>query len=360
MSSDTAALERINNVREYMTALLNVVELQAIDTTGIIADIEGNRIGSERYDYSPTFGTNVYYDSNILYPILTKDPIELDIVDGVYFCHPDHLGSATWITDSAGAPIEYIHYMPYGELWTDQQASAYVERYRFTGKERDSESGYDYFGARHYSSTFPMWLTVDPLSDSYPDISPYAYCSWNPVKYVDPDGKEKHNMMDPYSKDINQMILYEAGQKLVDKSNHIFFISHGSNNEMYPYAEMPMRAENFVSYLSENSNLWKTSADKSSVIIVLIACETAKGQNPIAKQISELLPETPIIAPTEEVKAGIFEGNPQIFGVAKKEAENLLEMLNPTYSGGWNAYKGGEIIGNSKNGNINYIYKDTF
>ena len=177
---------------------------------------------------------------------------------------------------------------------------------------------------------------------------------------MDPDGKEKHNMMDPYSKDINQMILYEAGQKLVDKSNHIFFISHGSNNEMYPYAEMPMRAENFVSYLSENSNLWKTSADKSSVIIVLIACETAKGQNPIAKQISELLPETPIIAPTEEVKAGIFEGNPQIFGVAKKEAENLLEMLNPTYSGRWNAYKGGEIIGNSENGNINYIYKDTF
>ena len=225
---------------------------------------------------------------------------------------------------------------------------------------RDSESGYDYFGARYYSSTLPMWLSVDPLSDSYPDTSPYVYCGNNPIKFVDPDGKEKHNMMYPYSKDINQMILYEAGQKLVDKSNHIFFISHGSNNEMYPYAEMPMRAENFVSYLSENSNLWKTSADKSSAIIVLIACETAKGQNPIAKQISELLPETPIIAPTEEVKAGIFEGNPQIFGVAKKEAENLLEMLNPTYSGRWNAYKGGEIIGNSENGNINYIYKDTF
>ena len=87
---------------------------------------------------------------------------------------------------------------------------------------RDSESGYDYFGARYYSSTLPMWLSVDPLSDSYPDTSPYVYCGNNPIKFVDPDGKEKHNMMDPYSKDINQMILYEAGQKLVDKSNHIF------------------------------------------------------------------------------------------------------------------------------------------
>lgn len=33
------------------------------------------------------------------------------------------------------------------------------------------------------------WLSVDPLSDSYPDISPYAYCGWNPVNAVDPDGK---------------------------------------------------------------------------------------------------------------------------------------------------------------------------
>ena len=55
---------------------------------------------------------------------------------------------------------------------------------------RDSESGYDYFGARYYSSTLPMWLSVDPLSDKYPELSPYTYCNWNPIKYVDPDGKK--------------------------------------------------------------------------------------------------------------------------------------------------------------------------
>lgn len=37
-----------------------------------------------------------------------------------------------------------------------------------------------------------MWLSVDPLADKYPSISPYAYCAWNPVKLVDPDGKEIH------------------------------------------------------------------------------------------------------------------------------------------------------------------------
>ena len=35
-----------------------------------------------------------------------------------------------------------------------------------------------------------MWLSVDPMADKYPSISPYAYCAWNPVKLVDPDGME--------------------------------------------------------------------------------------------------------------------------------------------------------------------------
>ena len=35
-----------------------------------------------------------------------------------------------------------------------------------------------------------MWLSVDPMADKYPNISPYAYCTWNPVKLVDPDGRD--------------------------------------------------------------------------------------------------------------------------------------------------------------------------
>lgn len=41
-----------------------------------------------------------------------------------------------------------------------------------------------------------MWLSVDPLADKYPSISPYAYCVWNPVKLVDPDGKEFADFFD--------------------------------------------------------------------------------------------------------------------------------------------------------------------
>ena len=62
-------------------------------------------------------------------------------------------------------------------------------RFTSTGKEKDSESGYHYFSARYYDSeSLTGWLSVDPMADKYPSISPYAYCSWNPVKLVDPDG----------------------------------------------------------------------------------------------------------------------------------------------------------------------------
>ena len=71
----------------------------------------------------------------------------------------------------------------------NQRVTDYDERYKFTGKERDWETGYDFFGARSYASVLSIWLSPDPLSDKYPEISPYAYCGWNPVKYIDPDGR---------------------------------------------------------------------------------------------------------------------------------------------------------------------------
>ncbi len=60
-----------------------------------------------------------------------------------------------------------------------------------TGKERDEETGYSYFGARYMDhALLTGWLSVDPMADKYPSLSPYNYCAWNPIRLVDPDGRE--------------------------------------------------------------------------------------------------------------------------------------------------------------------------
>ena len=80
--------------------------------------------------------------------------------------------------------------MPYGELLVYQTLTDYNERFKFTGKERDEETGYGYFGARNYTSAASIWLSPDPLLNKYPEISPYAYCYWNPMRYVDKDRRD--------------------------------------------------------------------------------------------------------------------------------------------------------------------------
>jgi RHS repeat-associated protein len=66
--------------------------------------------------------------------------------------------------------------------------TAFDTRFKFTGKEKDEETGYSYFGARYYDSDLSVWLSVDPMSDKRLSTSPFAYCQNNPIVLVDPTG----------------------------------------------------------------------------------------------------------------------------------------------------------------------------
>ena len=127
----------------------------------------------------------------------------------VYFYHSDHLGSASWITNGNGTPIQHLQYMPYGEPFVNERISSYNERFTFTGKERDSETGYSYFGARFYDSDLMTgWLSIDPMADKFPNISPYNYCNWNPVIIKDPNGEKGVKVVDTKSKTITVKATY--------------------------------------------------------------------------------------------------------------------------------------------------------
>jgi RHS repeat-associated protein len=80
------------------------------------------------------------------------------------------------------------HINPFGELWINQRNSEFNSPYKFSAKELDSESGYNYFGARYYDSELSNWLSVDPMADKRSWVSPYSYVQNSPVMRVDPSG----------------------------------------------------------------------------------------------------------------------------------------------------------------------------
>ena len=139
-----------------------------------------------------------------------------DSVPENYFYHPDHLGSASWITDSAGRPVQHLQYLPWGESFVDQRSSTFDgARFTFSAKEKDAETGYSVtslrsvsssslsqcqtslawlslirrFGSRYYSSDLSIWLSVDPQALKYPHQSNYVYCGNNPIVPVFRGGK---------------------------------------------------------------------------------------------------------------------------------------------------------------------------
>jgi RHS repeat-associated protein len=138
-----------------------------------------------------------------------------------------------------------MHYLPYGEEWIDQQSTSWNAPYTFTGKIKDAETGYNYFGARYYDSQLSVWLSVDPLSDKYPSLSPYTYCANNPVMMVDPDGRAIINYY---------TAVVSFYQSRLNALNHkLFYYSGDKNSE--EYKEIVSNRNTHKAYFDEAKDL---------------------------------------------------------------------------------------------------------
>jgi RHS repeat-associated protein len=144
-----------------------------------------------RADNCTGFDTNyIKFGKTLEYveKLSTLDNNEPDL----YFYHSDHIGSSSFITDASGIASQHLQYLPFGELFVEQRSTAnYYTPYKFSGKEKDEETSYSYFGARYYMSDISVWLSCDPMKDKYPYQSPYTYCGWNPIRIIDPDGRSE-------------------------------------------------------------------------------------------------------------------------------------------------------------------------
>ena len=98
----------------------------------------------------------------------------------------DHLGSNSLVADKDGSFINREEYTPYGETSFGSFAE---KRYRFTGKERDAESGLFYYGQRYYASWLSRWASCDPIGEER-GLNLYAYVRNAPLTRVDPTGRQ--------------------------------------------------------------------------------------------------------------------------------------------------------------------------
>ncbi len=112
---------------------------------------------------------------------------------GPYWYHEDALGSVTDVTGGSGTPLWWGEYQPYGQLRESGATSqAPLNPFLFTGQYQDGATGLYYLRARQYDPSTGRLLSVDPaaLNIYDPYQSTYSYAAGDPVRFVDPAGRD--------------------------------------------------------------------------------------------------------------------------------------------------------------------------
>ena len=194
-----------------------------VGTTTYSYDGDGRRV--KKVTGSPAVTTIYVYDVMGML-VAEYNDAQQQTGEGTKYLTADHLGSTRVVTGQNQSVVARYDYLPFGEEMGVGVGSRTAQmgygasdstRQKFTSKERDAESGLDYFLARYYSSAQGRFTSPDEFSggprefwalDSleaesqalpYADLvepgsfNKYAYCLGNPLRYVDPDG---HNPQD--------------------------------------------------------------------------------------------------------------------------------------------------------------------
>jgi len=141
--------------------------------------------------------------------------------------HLDHLGTARMVTGNNGVVASMHNYLPFGVEKTSMRqevANGFdrEEPMRFTGHERafrdtsvENTDYIDYMHARWYAPNQARFLSVDPKNSSRPAVpqtwNRYVYALDNPVKYLDPDGRDAVVfIVAPYNDNFTQIVGHAA------------------------------------------------------------------------------------------------------------------------------------------------------
>lgn len=155
--------------------------------------------------------------------IVPVTPTLAAAAERVLFYHDDALGSPVAMTDASGSVVWRADYQPFGGVAAE--SGTVGNTHQFTGKERDPETGLQYFGARFYDGGIGRFLSVDPALlrgqpasalQSPQRLNLYAYSANNPYRFVDPTGKYLETAIDVVSLGLS-IQAYRENPSLLNK-----------------------------------------------------------------------------------------------------------------------------------------------
>ena len=188
-----------------------------------------------------------------------------------YYYLKDYLGSIRVTVDAQGVVKGYDDYDPWGMVLDGRSSNTanVNDKYKFTGKERDVETGYDYFGARYYDSRIGRWMGVDQMQEKYPGWTPYNYVMNNPMCFIDLLGMDPSTYTDEdgnvtYVEDDHKKDLYRQQTdgtyvRMGETANEFSFVDQDN-----PYnADGSLNATGKIDYTSGwAGNMIATSLDE--------------------------------------------------------------------------------------------------
>ncbi len=184
----------------------------------------------------------------------------------IKYYHQDHLGSSGVMTDAEGVLVEEFSYYPFGDVRSHYETDRSGEPYQFTQKERDKESGLNYFETRYQTSELGRFISVDPLlayqvNECLEDpqkLNLYAYCQNRPLIYIDPNGcdaveKKSSNENQKSCSENLTAPLEEDGKKLenMEKQFKLEKKVEGEISDFYKEIENEASKQNGISDVAE-------------------------------------------------------------------------------------------------------------
>ncbi len=268
---------------------------------------------------------------------------------GTIYLSADHLGSTRLVQTSSGTVQARYDYWPFGEdipsgmggrdatypSGVYPATGADVESLKFTGKERDAETGLDYFGARYFSAAQGRWTSPDaPLADQW-EKDPqswnlYSYVRNNPLRFTDLTGRECVTLDGGAAGDNGKGKMCQAVLDADKKKKPDVTVTAKGGNAVVAFGL------NFLFALDNAANAWFSPLTKAMGVTPSYMQDTPTNNEGTGKLAAgvEFLGEMALGPGEERAALKLIHSSETLSktileGLRKKSTQEIIETLKP-------------------------------